>query len=124
VASLLPDRTESRKLVVRLAIFWGSWGVCVSGTGVPVLVSVFGVVAFVSVIRFYFTLYGIEARATPTCASNNRTRGLWKTTRSGGRLAGWPAGRLALRRPADGAVAGLVDAYDVVLTLGQEVTEW
>jgi hypothetical protein len=35
----------------------------VSGTGVPVLVSVFGVVAFVSVIRFYFTLYGIEARA-------------------------------------------------------------
>jgi len=33
----------------------------------------------------------------------------------------WPAGRLALRRPADGAVAGLVDAYDVVLTLGQEV---
>jgi hypothetical protein len=63
VASPLPDRTESRKLVVSLAMFWAFWGIGVVSTyGVPVLVGICFVVAIVFGVRLSVTLYGIEGR--------------------------------------------------------------
>jgi hypothetical protein len=60
VEPLLPDRSQARRLVVSLAVFWGGFGVGLLGAlYVPPLGAVVFVIAFGGVIAFYLTLYSV-----------------------------------------------------------------